>query len=78
MGGINFYIKFVSHFSQLARTLHQLSNQEKFVWNTEVEHHFSKLKTALCSAHVLHFSDMNQPFEIETNASQFAIGVVIK
>ena len=78
MGGINFYKKFVSHFSQLARPLHQLSNQAKFLWNPKVEHHFMRLKTTLCSSPILHVSDMNQPFEIETDASQFAIGVVLK
>jgi hypothetical protein len=40
--------------------------------------HFAKLKTTLCSSPVLRLSDMTQPFEIETDASQFAIGVVLK
>jgi hypothetical protein len=78
MGGINFYRKFVSHFSQLAHPLHQLSNHAKFIWNAEVAHHFAKLKTTLCSSPVLCLSDMTQPFEIETDASQFTIGVVLK
>eukprot|EP00253_Pinus_taeda_P008244 PITA_08244 len=69
MGGINFYRKFVSHFSQLARPLHQLSHQAKFIWDAEYEQHFAQLKSALCSAPVLHLPDMNQPFEIETDAS---------
>ena len=36
------------------------------------------LKTTLCSAPILCLPDMNQPFEIETDASRFAIGVVLK
>ncbi len=78
MGGINFYRKFVSHFSQLARPLHQLSHQVKFIWDAESEQHFAQLKSALCSAPVLRLPYMNQPFEIETDASQFAIGAVLK
>eukprot|EP00253_Pinus_taeda_P007128 PITA_07128 len=78
MGGINFYRNFVSHFSQLARPLHQLSHQAKFIWDAESEQHFAQIKSALCSAPVLRFPDMNQPFEIETDASQFAIGAVLK
>jgi len=78
MRGINFYRKFISHFSQLACPLHQLSHQPKFVWTPEDEHHFMKLNTTLCSAPILQLPDMNHPFEIETNASQFAIGAVIK
>jgi len=30
MGGINFYCKFVAHFSQLTNPLHQLANQPHF------------------------------------------------
>jgi hypothetical protein len=71
MGDINFYMKFVSHFSQLAHPLHQLSNHAKFNWNAEVAHHFAKLKTTLCSTPVLCLSNMTRPFEIETDASQF-------
>lgn len=78
MGGINFYRKFVSHFSQLAHPLHQLANQAKFLWNPESECHFKRLKIALCFAPVLRLPNMNQPFEIEIDASQLAIGVVLK
>jgi len=78
MGGINFYRKFVSHFSQLARPLHQLSHQAKFIWDAESEQHFAQLKSVLCSAPVLCLPDMNQPFEMETDASQFAIGAILK
>jgi hypothetical protein len=79
LGGINFYRKFVLHFSQIALPLHQLSNNTKnFVWDGEVAHHFSRLKKALCSSPVLRFPDLTQPFEIEYDASQYAIGAVLK
>jgi hypothetical protein len=78
MGGINFYRKFVSHFSQLARPLHQLTNKEKFIWSLDAQHHFDKLKQALCSAPVLRLLDLVQPFKIESDASQFVIGAVLK
>lgn len=54
------------------------SNHAKFVWNAEVACHFAKLKTMLCSSPVLRLPDMTRPFEIETDAYQFAIGVVLK
>lgn len=44
----------------------------------DVECHFDKLKNTLCSSLVLHFPNMHQPFEIEIDASEFAIGVVLK
>jgi hypothetical protein len=37
MGGIDFYSKFVSHFSKLTRPLHQFSHEAKYVWTTEAE-----------------------------------------
>jgi hypothetical protein len=77
-GGINFYRKFVAHFSQLAKPLHQLANQPHFDWNADAEKHFTQLKQALCSAPVLRLPDLQQPFEIEMDASQFMIGVVLK
>ena len=36
-----------------------------------------ELKHRLCSAPVLTLLDLQQPFEIETNASDYAIGAVL-
>jgi len=79
LGGINFYRKFILHFSQIARPLHQLSNSSTaFNWTNEASSNFDQLKKALCSSPVLRLHDLSQPFEIESDASQYAIGVVLK
>jgi hypothetical protein len=78
MSGINFSRKLFSHFSQLALLLHQLDNQANFMWNTEAQHHFEKLNTSLCSTPSLHLPDLEQAFKIESYASQFAIGAILK
>jgi hypothetical protein len=78
MGGIEFYKKFVSHFSQLARPLHQLINQNNFIWNLDTFHHFDKLNKYLFFALVLRFPNLLQAFEIEMDASQFFIGRLLK
>ena len=49
-----------------------------FTWTIEAEHQFQQLKGTLCSAPVLRLPDLSQPFEVETDASQFAIGAVLK
>ena len=79
LGGINFYYKFILHFSQIARHLHQLSNSSStFIWTNEATSHFSQLKEALCSSLVLHLSYLSQAFDIESDASQYSIGVMLK
>ena len=78
MGGINFCKNFISHFSRLSHPFCPLSHQAKFIWDLESEQQFSQLKNALCSAPVLRFLDMNQPFEMENDASQFPIRDVLK
>jgi hypothetical protein len=79
LGGINFYCKFIPSFSHLACPLHQLSNSSStFIWNKEETSHFAQLKYALCSSPVLHLLNLSQTFEIESDASQYAIGVVLK
>lgn len=75
MGGIKFYQKFVLHLSQIARPLHELSNNtNNFVWDGEV----ARLKQALCSSPVLRLPELTHPFEIESDASQYVIGAVLK
>ena len=79
LGGINFYRKFIFHFSQIARPLHQMSNSATtFNWTNEATSNFEQLKKALCLALVLRLLDLSQPFEIESDASQYAIGAVLK
>jgi hypothetical protein len=59
--------------------LHQLSNTSStFIWTKEETTHFAQLKDALFSSPILHLLDLSQPFEIEYDASQYAIGSVLK
>jgi hypothetical protein len=59
--------------------LHKLSNTSStFSWTKEETTHFTQLKDPLCSSPVLHFPDLSQPFDIEFDASQYAIGAILK
>ena len=79
LGGINFYRNLISSFSNIARPLHQLSNTSStFIWTKEETSHFAQLKDALYSSPVLHLPNLSQPFEIESDASQYAIGAILK
>jgi hypothetical protein len=62
----------------LACPFHNLTNKENFIWSPDAKHHFDKLNQGLFSTPILFFPYLVQPFEIELNASQFFIGVVLK
>ncbi|XP_057820856.2 uncharacterized mitochondrial protein AtMg00860-like [Cryptomeria japonica] len=79
LGLANFYHKFILHYSNIATPLHQLAKASvAFKWTKIHSRAFNTLKEKLCSTHVLVQLDLSQPFEIETYASQYALGAVLK
>eukprot|EP00253_Pinus_taeda_P026678 PITA_26678 len=72
--------EFVLGFSHITWPLSQVTKgraKEKFFWLETQQQAFSKLKNRLCSAPMLTLPNLQQPFEIETDASDYAIGVVL-
>jgi hypothetical protein len=72
----NFYCKFMLGFSHITWPLSEVTKggeKEKLCWSES----FTELKHHLCCALVLTLPDLQRPFEIETDASDYAIGVVI-
>jgi hypothetical protein len=51
--------------------------KSKFFWSKSQQKAFGELKHRLCSAPVLTLPDLQQPFEIETDASNYAIGAIL-
>ena len=49
----------------------------KFVWGLSQQQAFNDLKKRLCSSPVLSLSDLQHPFEIETYALDYAVGVIL-
>ena len=80
LGLANFYRRFVLGFSHITWPLSQVTKggaKAKF-FGLESQHKaFIELKHRLCSAPVLTLPDLQQPFEIETDASNYAIGAVL-
>jgi hypothetical protein len=67
-------------FSHIAWALSQVTKgggRAKFVWGKEKQRAFDDLKHRLCSTPVLSFPDMQQLFEIETDASDYAVGTIL-
>ena len=52
-GLTNYYRRFIQHYGNICRTLHDILKNEKFSWNSEVEGAFTNLKSALTSAPLL-------------------------
>jgi hypothetical protein len=71
---------FMLGFSHITWPLSQVTKGERkknsFGLNPN-RRHLSSLKHRLCSAPVLTLPDLQQPFEIETDASDYAIGAVL-
>ena len=79
LGLANFYRRFVFGFSHLAWPLNQSlkgGTQEKFWWTEEKQKAFEDLQLKLCSAPILVLPNLQQSFEIETNVSNYSLGVV--
>jgi hypothetical protein len=54
-----------------------VERKKSFFWSESQQKAFFELKHHLCSAPVLTLPDLQQPFEIETDASDYAIGAVL-
>jgi hypothetical protein len=80
LGLANFYRRFVLGFSHIAWALSQINRgggKEKFAWGRSQQQVFDDLKQRLCSALVLSLPDLQHPFEIETDALDYAEGTVL-
>jgi hypothetical protein len=49
----------------------------KFVWDQSQQKELDDLKQCLCSTLVLSLPDLKQHFEIETDASDYVLGIVL-
>eukprot|EP01018_Ginkgo_biloba_P010322 Gb_18698 [translate_table: standard] len=78
VGAYQYLHKFIPHFSNIATPLHALTKGEtKFVWTKTQEQAFNTLKQKICEAPVLGLSNLQNPFEIEADASGYAIGAIL-
>jgi hypothetical protein len=67
-------------FSHITWPLIQVTKggaKQKLFWYEYQQKAFRELKNRLCSAPMLTLPDLQQPFEIEIDASDYAIGVVL-
>ena len=78
LGLASYYRRFVQDFAQIAKPLHRLTEKScSFRWSAECASAFQELRQRLVSAPILAFPDFNQPFTLDTDASDVEMGAVL-
>ncbi len=78
MGFINFYRRFIKGFSKIARVLNELTKKNvPWEWMEEREEAFQTLKRLICEELVLLMPKLEEPFKLEVDASNYAIGATL-
>ena len=76
------YRRFIPNFSTIASYLTALTHgtgpkKRKIQWTPDCQKSFDTIKSLLCTAPVLRLPDMDLPFRIETDSSDFGVGSVL-
>ena len=78
LGFENFYQKFISHYSDIAKPLNDLTKKDrKFEWTNKCQESFDTLKRRFTEEPVLLMPDHSKPFQIESDASKVATGAIL-
>lgn len=68
LGLAGYYRKFISEFRAVVAALTRLLKKDRFMWSSEAEDAFSRLKQALTTVPVLALLDFNCPFVVGCDA----------
>ena len=78
LGLAGFYRRFIPDFANISRPLNALtSDNVLFKWTNDCELAFNSLKDKLSSEPVLSFPRIGEPFVVEVDASDYAVGGVL-
>ena len=78
LGLVGYYNRHIENFSKIAAPMnHLLKKNIPFDWTTDCETAFQTLKTKLTTAPVLAFPIFTLPFDLYTDASGVAAGVIL-
>eukprot|EP00253_Pinus_taeda_P008944 PITA_08944 len=73
-----YWRRFIANFFIISSPLHALTSVKKaFHWGGKQQKSFDTLKEKISTTPMLALPDLQQPFEIETDASGYAMGVVL-
>ena len=80
LGLANFYRRFMLGFSHIAWAISQITiggGKETFVWGMSQQQSFDELKKKLFSSLVISLPDLEHPFAIEKDASDYVVGIIL-
>ncbi|GKE34188.1 zinc finger, CCHC-type containing protein, partial [Tanacetum coccineum] len=78
LGLVNYYRRFIMGYSAIASPLTDLlKNNTTWIWDEECQATFESLTKAVMEEPVLRLPDVTMPFELHTDASNFAIRGVL-
>jgi hypothetical protein len=70
--------KFIASFSAVVAPLHAITTESKiFQWGKNQHKAFDEMKRKIIQALVLPLPNLQEPFEVEIDASGYAMGVVL-
>lgn len=77
LGFTNFYRRFIKDYGKIAKPLTSLTGNADWMWGVEQQLAFEKLKDTISSAPVLAIPTDHDPYRLECDASNFALGAVL-
>ena len=78
MGVLNYQQPFIQNFTHIAQPINDLLKKGMtFIWTTQCHKALDKLISVIIDDPALTMPNPEHPFELETDASDFAIGAVL-
>ena len=78
IGMASYYRRFIPEFAKIAKPLTELTKKNRrFQWTDACQRAFETLRAALTEAPILAFPDINKPYKLYTDASNYAIGAAL-
>ena len=75
LGYVNFYRRFITGYGGIATPLTNLTRKNTpFIWDNTAQQAFEDIKARVVSKPILMMPDPERPFEVETDASDYALG----
>ena len=75
---VNYYRSMWPCHTHVLAPLTALMSNCSFTWTTECQQAFDQMKGLVSSDALLAFPDHTQPFDVETDASEYQLGSTIK